>query len=364
MWVSTDDTEEISNVFSNTNQSPQHNGDVAIHTPPQMNGAQINPAISEDIDTIQKHYLEDDKPPIPPPEPSPFNLRKVETQAETAPQNNRDDDVASEIEKIQKLYISDNNDEKAPKVPAKKISELPPKKKPAEFQATEPFIGQTWMPDERHQMTAPVTVHSGVAGPVPSTSQAYQQNYQPEQRQQGSLGSNLDPMLVASAIQSMDDVIESLVDEEVSHHAGSPVRLARGTVVYVYVGDITKVKVEAIVNASNKKLKHNGGVAKSIVKAGGKNIQKDSDNYIKKHGEMQVGHVMVTNSGKLPCKKVLHAVGPVWYDYKKKNDCRILVHRTIFQALKIADDHLSMKSLAMPPICSGKILIYSMSISV
>ncbi|MGC2563665.1 MAG: macro domain-containing protein, partial [Nitrososphaeraceae archaeon] len=71
-------------------------------------------------------------------------------------------------------------------------------------------------------------------------------------------------------------------------------------------GDITERTVDVIVNASNSYLKHGGGVAGAIVRKGGGIIQKESD----KIGFVPVGSSVITGAGELPCKVVIHAVGP------------------------------------------------------
>ena len=56
----------------------------------------------------------------------------------------------------------------------------------------------------------------------------------------------------------------------------------------------------------NSYLKHGGGVAAAIVRKGGAIIQQESD----KIGYVSVGSVAITSGGRLPCKSVIHAVGP------------------------------------------------------
>lgn len=77
-------------------------------------------------------------------------------------------------------------------------------------------------------------------------------------------------------------------------------------------GDITSENVDAIVNAANSRLVHGGGVAGAIVRAGGRAIQDESDAWVRAHGEVTHGRPAVTGAGRLPCKAVIHAVGPVW----------------------------------------------------
>lgn len=71
-------------------------------------------------------------------------------------------------------------------------------------------------------------------------------------------------------------------------------------------GDITERNVDAIVNAANSYLQHGGGVAAAIVRKGGSIIQEESNRI----GYVQVGDAVMTGAGKLPCKAVIHAVGP------------------------------------------------------
>jgi O-acetyl-ADP-ribose deacetylase len=75
-------------------------------------------------------------------------------------------------------------------------------------------------------------------------------------------------------------------------------------------GDITERNVDAIVNAANSFLKHGGGVAAAIVGKGGTIIQEESDRIVAIRGLVPVGSAVITTAGKLPCKAVIHAVGP------------------------------------------------------
>ena len=80
----------------------------------------------------------------------------------------------------------------------------------------------------------------------------------------------------------------------------------------VYKGDITAHRCDVIVNAANENLQHIGGVAKSIVDAGGKEIQYECDAHVKAEGKLYEGQCFSGSPGKLPCKRLIHAVGPRW----------------------------------------------------
>lgn len=82
--------------------------------------------------------------------------------------------------------------------------------------------------------------------------------------------------------------------------------LQNGKVLRLVKGDITKSRVDVIVNSANSYLKHGGGVARAIVKNGGYVIQKESN----KIAPVPVGSATITTSGRLLCKAVIHAVGP------------------------------------------------------
>jgi len=87
---------------------------------------------------------------------------------------------------------------------------------------------------------------------------------------------------------------------------------AHGQVLQVRLGDITKECADIIVNEAVSNLTHNGGVSAALVQKGGKEIQLQSDRWVRKHGPVPPGQVAVTDAGQLPCKWIIHAVGPIW----------------------------------------------------
>ena len=121
-----------------------------------------------------------------------------------------------------------------------------------------------------------------------------------------------------------------------------------GQKIQIVQGDITAEEVDAIVNAANEHLMHGGGVAWAIVKKGGSDIQKESNDWIREHGPVSHARPAWTSGGLLPAKYVIHAVGPVWGDGdedKKLSDA-------ISGSLAVADK-LRCESIALPAISTG-----------
>ena len=119
----------------------------------------------------------------------------------------------------------------------------------------------------------------------------------------------------------------------------------------VYIGDITDFeKAEVIVNAANCELKHIGGLAAAILSKGGPVIQEASNRYTKRNGKLATGDAWLsTDVGKLPCKALVHAVGPVWYNGFSKEEK--LLEKACIETLCLVS-HV-YRSIAFPAISSG-----------
>ncbi len=76
--------------------------------------------------------------------------------------------------------------------------------------------------------------------------------------------------------------------------------------------DITKTKVDVIVNAANTSLLGGGGVDGAIHRAGGKAILEECIQIRNRQGGCKVGEAVITTAGNLPAEKVIHTVGPRW----------------------------------------------------
>lgn len=121
-----------------------------------------------------------------------------------------------------------------------------------------------------------------------------------------------------------------------------------GQILQLVQGDLTQERVDAIVNAANSHLQHGGGVAGAIVRRGGMEIQKESDEWVRRHGPVSHAEPAYTGAGSLPCKYVIHAVGPVWGegDEDKK------LAEAVAGSLRLAE-RLKLTSIAFPAISTG-----------
>jgi O-acetyl-ADP-ribose deacetylase (regulator of RNase III) len=115
-------------------------------------------------------------------------------------------------------------------------------------------------------------------------------------------------------------------------------------------GDITKLKVDAIVNAANTSLLGGGGVDGAIHRAGGKAILEECIQIRNKQGGCQVGEAVITTAGNMPAKYVIHTVGPVWSE--SKSGAYALLENAYRNSLELAVAH-QIKTIAFPNISTG-----------
>ncbi len=120
----------------------------------------------------------------------------------------------------------------------------------------------------------------------------------------------------------------------------------KNTHINILQGDITKIKVDAIVNAANNTLLGGGGVDGAIHRAGGKVIL----DQCKKIGGCPTGEARITVGGNLPATYVIHTVGPIYNkDNKIQED---LLYNAYYNSLLLAKEY-KLESIAFPSISTG-----------
>jgi O-acetyl-ADP-ribose deacetylase (regulator of RNase III) len=112
----------------------------------------------------------------------------------------------------------------------------------------------------------------------------------------------------------------------------------------VQQADITRLEVDAIANAANTELRHGGGVAGGISRAGGPSVQSESD----ERAPIELGEAVETTAGDMPCRWVIHAAtmelgGPTSAE---------IIRRATASTLAKADE-LGAKSLALVAFGTG-----------
>lgn len=127
----------------------------------------------------------------------------------------------------------------------------------------------------------------------------------------------------------------------------------KNTKIDIIQGDITKVNLDAIVNAANNTLLGGGGggVDGAIHRAGGSTILEQC----KKIGGCPTGEARITTAGNMPSKYVIHTVGPI-YKGGSANEDRFL-YNAYYNSLKLAKEY-NLKTIAFPSISTGGVYNY------
>jgi putative ATPase len=133
-----------------------------------------------------------------------------------------------------------------------------------------------------------------------------------------------------------------------SNHPIAERRIAQATLSAVQA-DLTKLEIDAVVNAANDHLHHGGGVAAALSRAGGPSVQRESHAWVDQHGPVQPGRAALTTAGSMPARHIVHVVGP---RYRSGQDNAGLLRQAVHAALAAAAD-AGATSVALPAISAG-----------
>lgn len=128
------------------------------------------------------------------------------------------------------------------------------------------------------------------------------------------------------------------------------IEFPNGKKLRLVIGDITKIRVDAMVNAANSGLRGGGGVDGAIHRAGGPGIMRELDEIRESSGGCPTGSAVVTSSGALPAQCIFHAVGPIYHDGRHGEPAQLAA--CYRKCLELAEQR-NVRSISFPAISTG-----------
>ncbi len=184
-------------------------------------------------------------------------------------------------------------------------------------------------------------------------------NYEGQRRLLRSLMNVRRPMpLNSEFLQLQDEFLREEVKAKgvISISSLKPIKANKQ--IYLWQGDITTLAVDAIVNAANSALLGcfvpcHGCIDNAIHSVSGIQLRNECYEMMQQQGhEEETGTAKITDAYNLPCKKVIHTVGPIIYDKLTEKDCDFLASCYI-ECLRIAVEN-NLKNIAFCCISTGE----------
>ena len=163
---------------------------------------------------------------------------------------------------------------------------------------------------------------------------------------------------VLSKYKIQGEVWKGIMKQYEKHKADSEAKnkktiTFKGCHVIIKSGDLTEEREDAIVSWTNEQLNHRGRLAKVIALKGGEVVQKESEEYIKRYGNLPIGKAITTDAGDLPCERVIHVVRPIHSkDNLRNQKQREQVRDGIKSMLREMKIH-NMNCVSFPAISTG-----------